>query len=118
MRGVGSSGENFCGGCSLRKSRWRFFVEWTGRPGANFVCGRKYSQADRTRADFRDLPGASIVRPGARRANVQAEVWAPRLEPSREESADGQGRNHGAEPRLCRGPGFAAIERSRDHTRE
>ena len=70
------------------------------------------------RADFRDLPGAPALRPGAWWQDIQIKIWASRLESSGEESAHGESGNHRAESRILRGPGFVAGQRCGNHARE
>ena len=69
------------------KPRRRFPVERSGRSRADHLRHREYSQTPGPRADFRHLPGASALRPGSRRQDLQAEIRPSRLESSGEKSA-------------------------------
>src|SRR5690348_5045682 len=118
MRCERSAGADFGGRRAGDEAEWSFPFERAGRSGADYVCRRKHSQAHWARADFRDLPGAPIVRARARRPDVQAEVQASRVESSGEKFADRESRDYGAESWFRGGSGVTAIERSRNHARE
>jgi carbamoyl-phosphate synthase small subunit len=57
--------------------------------------------------DLRHLPRPSDDHPCPRRHHLQAEVRPPRRQPTRQESGDGEGFHHLAEPRLRRRPAVA-----------
>src|ERR1700752_871270 len=67
---------------------------------------------------LRDLPGPPAVRIGARGQDVQAEVWASRVKPPGEESADRAGGDYRAESRFLRRPGVPAVQRRGDDAPE
>src|ERR1700722_9169714 len=118
LRSDRGSGADFRGRCAGVETGWRVFVEWPGRSGADSIRGFKYSETFGTRADFWDMPGASVVRAGAGREDVQVEVRASRRESPGAEFADAKGGNHFAEPWILRGSGIVAVERSGNHARE
>jgi carbamoyl-phosphate synthase small subunit len=55
------------------------------------------------------LPGAPVVRAGAGWKDLQAEVWAPRVESSGEEFADESSRDYRSESWVLRRPGVVAV---------
>ena len=89
-----------------------FLSNGPGDPTDNYA---QHSQADGARAGFRDLPGASIMRAGAGRPDVQIEIRPSWQQSSGKEFAHRAGGDYLAEPRLLRGPGFAACVRSRNN---
>src|ERR1700722_17580384 len=112
------SGADFRGRCAGIETGWRVFVEWPGRSGADSLRDFKYSQTFGTRADFWDLPGASTVRAGAGREDVQVEVWASRRESSGAEFADEEGGDYVPESWILRGSGVVALEGSGNYVCE
>src|ERR1700722_15338259 len=118
LRGDCSSGADFRGRCAGVETGWRVLVEWAGRSGADSLRRFQYSEAFGTRADFWDLPGASVVRAGIGREDVQVEVRASRRESPGAEFADAKSGNYFAEPWILRGSGIAAFERSGNYACE
>src|SRR5260370_29740088 len=118
LRNLRRSSANFRRRRSGDEAGRRIPFERSGRAGADGICRRKRSQNDWTRTYFRDLPGASSLGGGAGRKNIQAEIWASRLESSGKKPAHRASGNHRAKSWLLRGPGIPAFQQSRNHARE
>ena len=95
-----------------------FLSNGPGDPEPIHYAVVEYSETFGARADFWDLPGASIVRAGAGWEDVQVEVRTSRRESSGAEFADEEGGDYVAEPWILRGPGVVALERSGNHACE
>src|SRR5881628_1078475 len=78
--------------------------ERPGRPRAMHLRDSRGAGADRPASALWHLPRSSDPRPGLRREDLQAQVRAPRRESPCPESKDRPGRDHRAEPRVCRRP--------------
>ena len=86
-----------------------FLSNGPGDPAAVELRHREHARPDAGRqADLRHLSRSSDSRAGARRKDLQAEVRAPRREPSGEIPGDGKDRDHLAESRLRRRSRIAA----------
>src|SRR5467141_3938095 len=118
LRSVRRPGANLRRGRSGDEAGRSLSFERAGRSGAGHLRGREYSEAHGPRAGLRHLPGASVVRPGAGRENLQAEIRASRFESSGKKSADGTSGNYRAESRILRRSGIAAVKQSRNHAHQ
>ncbi len=67
-------GANHSRRCARHGRRRRVSFQRPGRPGTCDLRGGRYPQADRQDSRLWHLPGSPVVRPGARRKNLQAEV--------------------------------------------
>src|SRR5882762_9959962 len=118
LRSVRRPGANLRRGRSGDEAGRSLSFERAGRSGTYHLRGGEYSKANRPRAGLRHLPGTPVVRTGAGRKNLQAEIRAPRFESSGKKSADGTGGNYRAESRVLRRSGIAAVEQSRNHAHQ
>ena len=92
-------------------------LERAGRPGVDDGRGRRDSQSGRRgRADLRHLLRPPASGPSLRRRDLQAALRPPRRQPAGEGPADGEGRDHLAQPRLRRRVPRACPPRSRSRT--